>query len=1011
MILDSPTAIVIQGSADTDGAITFSNLAVSRNLGFVLGSENYLCFYEVNAGVFSPVVQFTVLPPPPPPPLPPAEFDSSLESLELRKGASETFTIKLNSAPSKATTWIVRTHPDVARLSPGSSPPLPFGVSNDFLPPVGGDEIEVTFTPSNWNRPQTLTVTGISEGTTKVSAVYVYGDWRYRNAELNIPIEVTGPPPNDFRLTRTSLEMRSGASRSFAVALENKPAAGQRGVWLLSSDLDVAIEPSQIYFDRNNWSRPQHIIVTGHSAGTGRLTARWPNDLPARPEDDLKDLEFDVRLSVSAGKSIETSLWNGADRDGFIRLSEDGYEGSSSGGFSVSLGERPTGDVTVSISSGGGVSVYPNTSLTFTPANWSTRQNISLHGAEDTDREDERGAVSLIARGGGYANISKSVGYCVDDASDDDDTCELEFSAKRPPDPSPSDPVIGPVADDETSPRLSSWRRHNPNRQNTDADVLTWRFTFNEPVTGVTRGSFKVRIDGSLSHSASHSVSGGGTTWDVTVSGGGIADLNGQVELTFRTRRGIADLAGNAFRNAMPLNGTKEKTYIVSNSNGANRFARGNQALSRISRALGLSVIGAVSERGAKSGGSRLSLAGRNVPLGESSLSSQDSGISLWESNFLKRHPAEPGSGMSRNTEPLHGSSFELSSEDGAMRLWGRADAPAGGGVETSFFGFEQSIGSDLLTGTALSHSASEGVFGLDRSESLTSSLSSAYQYLRYSPQSQTEVWSLAGMGRGTVSFEDDSGSVSAPLSMQMVAFGSRHSFGRISLGGLTPEVSADGFLVRLATEESEELRGITGEARRVRAGVMLQRPIEGNGWTPRLGLGVFHEDDYRGVNTRTEMRVGFGWVHERLSLDGAAHRWLTREAADEFSIAEDESGNSWGAQLSARYAAAPNGLGFGAALNVRQGLVPDAPVWESESADQEDTGRRLGLRASYGIAMGDARLTPWGEIRYSAGERSLREGVRYEMDDLSFGIYGEHRRLDSGSDDNAIRLDLSLRF
>ena len=186
------------------------------------------------------------------------------------------------------------------------------------------------------------------------------------------------------------------------------------------------------------------------------------------------------------------------------------------------------------------------------------------------------------------------------------------------------------------------------------------------------------------------------------------------------------------------------------------------------------------------------------------------------------------------------------------------------------FLGMERRFGGGLLAGAALSFSESTGNFGLDASEAMASRLSSAYQYLRFTPGQATEVWSLVGAGKGTAAFTDAQGAVTTELSMEMLAFGSRHAFREATVWGWVPAVSADGFLVRLSTPHTGGLRALGGQASRLRAGVTLARPREGDGWSPQVGIGLRHEDDERGTVTRTEVAGG-----ARLGLsapDGGRH-------------------------------------------------------------------------------------------------------------------------------------------
>ena len=631
--LRNASGSVSLGSANASaGSVSIRNVAVSEDR-FVGGDGNYLCLHGAASATSSAVVRFTVST---------SMFLASPQTLELRKNTSTTFTLKLGAAPSKPTTWLIRTNPDVAALRAGPHDP------NN--PPAKGHEPELTFTPSDWNLPRTVTVTGVGEGTARISSVFAYGDWDYRRVALNIPVTV--PPPNAFVLPRTYLALKAGEQRSFSVRLETQPPAGAHGVWKLKSDLDVGIEPAVVGFNRDNWNEPRHIVVTGGSAGRGRVYTEWVG----RAGDDLEGVEpFAVRLAVSAGKAFAVSLWNGADRDGVIRL----WEGGASGGFSVALTEQPTGTVTVqaTATSTEGLAhphIHPHV-LTFTRANWSRRQAVSLAPADDEDADDEIIHVHLQARGGGYDRATGEIAACVDDDSDADETCAYTDEPRGPEDKRPIEgpglsPVGAPIADtpvraprsgagDTAAPRLVAWQRHSPASATTDADVLTWRLTFTEPVRGVTASHFTVRLDGSASHAARHGVRGSGTTWDVTVSGGGLADLNGTVALGFRTTRGITDRAGNALTNTTPLSGARETTYTLKNAAPA-RFSKGDAALSRLSRSIGLGAIGVVTGRAGAAGGSSLTLAGRTIPLGGAgALAALDNGTPGNMGSTARRRP------------------------------------------------------------------------------------------------------------------------------------------------------------------------------------------------------------------------------------------------------------------------------------------------------------------------------------------------------------------------------------
>jgi Flp pilus assembly pilin Flp len=112
---------------------------------------------------------------------------------------------------------------------------------------------------------------------------------------------------------------------------------------------------------------------------------------------------------------------------------------------------------------------------------------------------------------------------------------------------------------DNTAPAVSSLVRHSPSAQTTDEDSLVFRITFSETATGVDSADFGV----SGTTAGMSSVSGSADTYDLTVSGGNLADLNGTVSLSVAGGVSIQDAAGNALSGGMP--GGAE-SYIVANT-------------------------------------------------------------------------------------------------------------------------------------------------------------------------------------------------------------------------------------------------------------------------------------------------------------------------------------------------------------------------------------------------------------------------------------------------------------
>ena len=467
---------------------------------------------------------------------------------------------------------------------------------------------------------------------------------------------------------------------------------------------------------------------------------------------------------------------------------------------------------------------------------------------------------------------------------------------------------------------------------------------------------------------------------------------NGRLDPTndYRVRRHVADFQ---------LSGSSS-----SQSTEESRFEAGSQALSRAARSLGVSAVAAMSSRGQAQDGSSLTLAGHPVSLGNGAASSAAPADDL---SFAGKDPDWEGlDGSERSgtwSEFLHGSRFDVAVGE-ETRVWGEAHGTEGSN-ESRFLGFERSLGRGLVAGVAFSDTANEGNFGLAETESLQASLTSAYQYLNFSPGASTELWSLMGTGQGELSLTDDIGTVATDLSMQMFAFGSSHGLAPL-VAGFAPTVSADGFLVHLESEGRAGLRSLAGEASRLRTGVLFERPPEGDGWTPKIGFGVRHEDDERGEATRTEVMAGFGYVRDRLRVEGMTYYWPTGSGEAESAEAGLRNRGS-GARLTAHYRAAPDGRGLAVSVDALAGSVPDTPVWESDKEADGDSSARL--QAGYGFASGLGRWMPYGELQLDGDEQHLREGVRHDIGAVSLDLFGEHRL--GATSEHGIHIGLTAGF
>ena len=117
---------------------------------------------------------------------------------------------------------------------------------------------------------------------------------------------------------------------------------------------------------------------------------------------------------------------------------------------------------------------------------------------------------------------------------------------------------------DNAAPRVTSIKRQTPSEERVAADALVWRLEFSEEVKEVTVGDF----DASGTSATATVVEADGTStmvYDVTMSGGDLAGLNGKVELGFASDQDIKDRSGNVLIATLPTGGNYE-TYTLDNA-------------------------------------------------------------------------------------------------------------------------------------------------------------------------------------------------------------------------------------------------------------------------------------------------------------------------------------------------------------------------------------------------------------------------------------------------------------
>jgi len=124
------------------------------------------------------------------------------------------------------------------------------------------------------------------------------------------------------------------------------------------------------------------------------------------------------------------------------------------------------------------------------------------------------------------------------------------------------------VQNDTTLPTLVSIERTSPTGEVTASNTLTWTFEFSEPVTAPALTDFTVTgTSATVTYIGDESASSSGTAtrFGVRISGGDLAELDGEVSITLNATNQVRDGNENALANSSP-SGTNQNTYLLDNT-------------------------------------------------------------------------------------------------------------------------------------------------------------------------------------------------------------------------------------------------------------------------------------------------------------------------------------------------------------------------------------------------------------------------------------------------------------
>ena len=340
--------------------------------------------------------------------------------------AACTYTVRLSTKPTGDVTVTVTSSNTAATVSPASLTFMPINWSTAQSVTVTAKDDEV----DNAGGGRFVTITHTPKGgdvSQKASLLVVVRDDEEGDDAADVVILTYNEddPPSLIPLTSREVTVTERGrittpdtienTNTHYVRLNTKPT-GTVTVAVTSSNTSVAtVSPGSLTFTPQNWKTGKPVTVTGvddRVANPDNVRKAIVTHTPTGGGyDDVSPVEMSITVRDIGDES------SGETPDLLLVPPTLTVDEGDSATYRVSLGTQPTGNVTVRIGSeSNAVTWSPETSLTFTPGNYSTPQTVTVTGKDnDVDAADGSATLNHTSSGSGYDAVTGTLSVTVTD--------------------------------------------------------------------------------------------------------------------------------------------------------------------------------------------------------------------------------------------------------------------------------------------------------------------------------------------------------------------------------------------------------------------------------------------------------------------------------------------------------------------------------------------------------------------------------------------------------------------
>ena len=362
------------------------------------------------------------------------EIVVSSTTVTVGEGSSGTYNVKLKGQPASDV---------VVRVSSGDDGAVKVNKTGG----TAGVSQDLTFTNSNWNTNQAVTLTGEQDDDSddeSVTITHAVLDASSSNefdgaSDVTLTATVTDDESVRVDVSATSLTVTeatgSGRTATFTVRLGSRPTADV--VIGVSGDdaSEGSVSPLELTFTQSNWNQTQQVTVTAVDDDVDDGNVDWDVTLasPTSADTDYSGLSsqtVDVSTTDDDTKGVTVSAATSG-----VTVTEASGTGRSTT-YTVVLDSEPTGNVTVTPSSGSTnvaevTTARADDTLVFTANNWDTAQDVTVTGVDNAVDESSDLTTTISHAVTGAAGSDYASGVTVDSVTvtlTDDDTKSVIIS-------------------------------------------------------------------------------------------------------------------------------------------------------------------------------------------------------------------------------------------------------------------------------------------------------------------------------------------------------------------------------------------------------------------------------------------------------------------------------------------------------------------------------------------------------------------------------------------------------